>query len=39
MYSCSVLRVKVNNELSEEFMLEVGVKQGDNLIPLYSKFI
>ena len=39
MYSCSVLRVKVNNKLSEEFMSEVGVKQGDNLNPLYSKFI
>jgi hypothetical protein len=31
IYSCSVLRVKMDNNLSNCFKSEIGVKQGDNL--------
>jgi hypothetical protein len=32
--------IKVNNEISDRFLLKIGVKQGDNLSPnLFKKFI
>jgi hypothetical protein len=40
MYSCSVLRVNMDNNLSNCFKSEIGVKQLDNLNPtLFSIFI
>ena len=40
MYSVSKSCIKVNNEISDSFLLKIGVKQGDNLIPnLFNIFI
>ena len=40
MYSCSVLRVNMDTNLSNCFKFEIGVKQLDNLSPtLFSIFI
>ena len=38
MTSCSVLRVKMDNNLSNCFKSEIGVKQGDNLSRPYLTF-
>jgi hypothetical protein len=37
MYSVSKSSIKVNNEISDRFPLKIGVKQGDNLIPISLK--
>jgi hypothetical protein len=40
MYSVSKSSIKVNNEISDRFLLKIGVKQGDNLSPnLFKKCI
>ena len=40
MYSVSKSCIKVNNEISDSFLLKIGVKQGNNLRPnLFKKNI
>ena len=39
MYSVSKSCIKVNNEISDSFLLKIGVKQGDNLSPISLKLL
>jgi hypothetical protein len=39
MHSVSKSTIKVNNEISDRFLLKIGVKQGDNLITITLKFL
>jgi hypothetical protein len=39
MYSVSKSTIKVNNEISDRFLLKIGVKQGDNQSPISLKFL
>jgi hypothetical protein len=39
MYSVSKSSIKVNNEISDRFLLKIGVKQGDNLSPNLFKIL
>ena len=39
MYSYSTSCVKINDKLTEFFATKLGVKQGDNLILTYLKYL
>ena len=39
MYTDNILRLKIGNGMTDEVSSEIGVRQGDTLVPISSKFL